>query len=207
LAVGAQLEISAYMSISDSLSINSTSGSNNNFNTYASILVYSSAGNLIVSGNTNSYTLALSHIRGSNLLTLSGTMTNPYTAGQAFPLYITFRLTTYNLVAGDYLQVDFGNWVLDTATAGTSIFKYQVSGNIYWVPVNGTKLSGNMWKVPVYSSAYPMNAGATITLWVDTFAPTSYYGARVSSTQWNSFKIYAYKGGSLVEQDVYRIWT
>lgn len=135
-------------------------------------------------------------------------MNNPYTAGQAFPLYITFQLNTNSLVGGDYLQVDFGNWVLDAATTGTAIFKYQVSGNIYWVPVNGTKLTGNMYKVPVYSSTYPMNAGSTITLWVDTFAPTSYYGASVSSTQWNTFKIYAYKSaGTLVEQNIYRIWT
>ena len=198
LAASALLRISAYMYISDSLSINSTSGSNNNFATYATVSVYSSASNLIVSANTLSYSLVLSNIRGSNLIGLTGTMTNPYSPGQAFPLYITFRLTSNTLVAGDYLQVDFGNWILDVATTGTRIFKYQVSGNIYWVPVNGTKLSGNMFKVPVYSSSYPMNAGATITLWVDTFAPTTYYGAKVSASQWNSFKIYAYKSGSLV---------
>ena len=208
LAASAQLQIQVYMSISDSLGINATTGSNNNFNTYATVDVFSSANNPIVSANTASYTLALSNVRGSPLLSLSGTMNTPYTSGQSFPLYITFQLKTNTLTGGDYLQVDFGNWVLDTATTGQTIFKYQISGNIYWVPVNGTKLTGNMFKIPVYSSAYQMPAGYTITLWVDTFAPTSYYGAKIPSIQWNTFKIYAYKtGGSLVEQNVFRIWT
>jgi len=196
------------MSISDSLSINSTVGSNNNFGTYATVDVLSSTNSPIVTGNSVSYNLALSNVRGSSLLSLSGTMNIPYTSGQSFPLYITFQLKTNTLTAGDYLQVDFGNWVLDTASTGQTIFKYQISGNIYWVPVNGTKLTGNMWKIPVYSSAYQMPSSSTITLWVDTFAPTSYYGAKIPSIQWNTFKIYAYKtGGSLVEQNIYRIWT
>lgn len=196
------------MAISDSMSINGTLGSTNNFNTYVTVDVYSSTAKPIVTANTSSYTLALSNIRGSNLVALSGTMIYPYTSGQAFPLYITYQLRSNTLTNGDYLQVDFGNWVLDAATTGQPIFKYQISGNTYWVPVNGTKLAGNMWKVPVYSSAYTMPAGSLITLWVDTFAPTSYYGANIPSIQWNNFKIYAYKsGGSLVEQNVYRIWT
>jgi len=208
LGSSAQLVISVYMYISDTLSINSTLGSNNNFNTYATVAVYSSAGNQIVSANTNSYTLVLSNVRGSNLITLSGTMTNPYSSGQSFPLYITFQLNTHTLVNGDYLQVDFGSWVLDAASTGNSIFKYQIAGNIYWVPINGTKVSGNIYQLPIYSSSYSMPAGSTITLWVDTFAPTAYYGASVPSTQWNTFKIYAYKsGGTLVEQNIYRIWT
>jgi hypothetical protein len=60
--------------------------------------------------------------------------------------------------------------------------------------------------VPVYSN-YSMNAGTQITLWVDTFAPSSYYGAKSSAIEWNSFKIYAYHSGTLVEQAVTRIWS
>jgi hypothetical protein len=196
------------MSISDSLSINLTNGATNNFNTYATIDVYSSSNNQIVSANTGNYVLSLLNIRGSNLIALTGTMILPYTAGQSFPLYITFRLKTNTLTTGDYLQIDFGNWVLDTAPTGQTIFKYQISGNKYWVPSNGTKLTGNIWKIPVYSSSYTMPSGTTITLWVDTFAPNSYYGANVPSIQWNTFQIYAYKsGGTLVEQNIYRIWT
>ena len=107
---------------------------------------------------------------------------------------------------GDYLEVDFGNWVLDTATAGVKVFKYKIAGNIYWVPSTATHVSGNKYKLPVYLN-YSMTAGSVITIWVDTFAPDTYYGAQVSVTQWNDFKIYAYKGSTLMEQKVFRIWT
>lgn len=124
-------------------------------------------------------------------------MTIPYTPSNSFPLYITFQLKTNTLVSGDYLQIDFGNWVLDTATTGTQLFKYQLSGSIYWIPSAATLVSGNIYKVPVYSN-YSMNAATQITLWVDTFVPTSYYGAQVDSIKWNTFKIYAYKSAVLV---------
>lgn len=52
-----------------------------------------------------------------------------------------------------------------------------------------------------------MNAGSTITIWVDTFAPDTYYGAKVINDQWNTFKIYAYKSATLMEQEIFRVWT
>ena len=194
------------MAILNSMSINSTSGSNNDYSTLTTITVISSSGNYIISSNTNSITLSLSNIRGSNKVALYGTMNTPYTAGTTFPLFITFQLNTHSLVNGDYLQIDFGNWVIDTATTGKQVFKYQFAGSKYWIPSAATQVSGNVYKVPVYSN-YSMNIGNQITLWVDTFAPTTYYGAQVPNSQWNTFKIYAYKSGALVEQEVFRVWT
>ena len=52
-----------------------------------------------------------------------------------------------------------------------------------------------------------MTANSVITLLVDTFAPDTYYGAKVPSDQWNQFKIYAYKNNVLKEQKVHRVWT
>lgn len=52
-----------------------------------------------------------------------------------------------------------------------------------------------------------MTAGVSITLWVDTFAPTVYYGAQISHAQWNQFQVKAYRSGVLVEQEVFRVWT
>jgi len=133
-------------------------------------------------------------------------MVRPYSAGSAFPLFVTFRLNTNTLTNGDYLQVDFGNWIIDPASAGVQLFKYQVSGSIYWVPSTATLISGNIYNFPVYNN-YSMVAGTTITLRVDTLAPDAYYGAQTQQTQWNNFKIYAYKSSALVEQQVFRIWT
>jgi len=133
-------------------------------------------------------------------------MTRPYSAGTAFPLFVTFRLNTHSLTNGDYLQIDFGNWVLDPAATGIQVFKYQFSGSIYWVPAAATKVSGNIYKIPVYNN-YSMNAGVTITIWVDTFSPDTYYGAMNNANRWNTFKIYAYHSAVLVEQAITRIWT
>ena len=133
-------------------------------------------------------------------------MTNPYAKGSSFPLYVSFQLKTHTLVNGDSLEIDFGNWVLDTATTGVQVFKYQVAGSIYWVPSSATVVSGNRFKIPVYEN-YSMNAGSVITIWVDTFAPDTYYGARIPNTQWNDLKIFAYKGSTLREQKVHRVWT
>jgi hypothetical protein len=200
LSSSASLSMSLYMEITD-LSITPTSIYSQSVN----IVVYSSTATTIINANTVSLSLTLTQV-GSLNLSLSGTMVQPYINGNAFPLYITFQLKSNTLTSPDYLQIDFGNWVIDPATTGTQIFKYQLSGTIYWVPSAATLVTGNSYKVPVYSN-YSMNAGSQITLWVDTFAPTTYYGALNNDLKWNNFKIYAYKSGALAEQAVTRIWT
>ena len=200
LSPSASLSISLYMKISD-ISITPT----NVYSTTVNIVVYTSPSVQIINANTVSLTLTLTEV-GSLNLGLSGTMVQHYINGNAFPLYITFQLNSDTLNSGDYIQIDFGNWVLDPATTGTQIFKYQLSGTIYWVPSTATLVSGNIYKVPVYNN-YSMNAATQITLWVDTFAPNNYYGAKDNALMWNTFKIYAYKSGSLVEQAITRIWT
>lgn len=200
LAVGATLSITVYASIQNSLTAGST------YSASTTVTVISANDNTIISGDTNTASLGLSAVKGCNSLGLSGTMERPYSSGSSFPLYITFRLNTNTLTNGDYLHVDFGNWVLDPAATGIQVFKYQVSGSIYWVPSTATLVSGNIYKVPVYLN-YSMVSGTTITLWVDTFAPDAYYGAKIPAIQWNGFKVYAYKSAALVEQQVFRVWT
>jgi hypothetical protein len=201
LAASATLSITVYAAILNGLTPNT------NYNADTTITVISSTDSNIIAASTSQVGLALSAVKGSNVVALTGTMTQPYAAGSAFPLYLSFKLRINTLVSGDYIQVDFGSWVLDPAATGVQVFKYQVAGNIYWVPVTGTLISGNIYQLPVYSN-YSMAAGSSITLWADTLAPDTYYGASVPSSQWNSFKIYAYKsGGTLVEQEVFRVWT
>lgn len=191
LATSASLSISLYMQFNF---ITPTSYSHN-----VNIIAYSSAGNIIIDADTGSLGFTINQW-GSSALALSGTMNSQYAAGSAYPLYITFTLTSNTLVNGDYLQVDFGNWIIDPATLGTPVFKYQILGNIYWVPSQASLVSGNIWKVPVYLN-YSMVLGNVITLMVDSFCPTTYSGAKVPSIQWNDFKIYAYRSTNvLVEQ-------
>lgn len=175
LAASASLSIKLYMQFNN-IALTSYSVS-------VGIVVYSSTDSIIINANTNSLGFTISQW-GSPSLALSGTMNIPYAAGSAYPLYITFKLTSNTLVNGDYLQVDFGNWVIDPATLGTPVFKYQISGNIYWVPSQASLVSGNIWKVPVYLN-YSMTLGSVITLMVDSFCPTTYSGAKDPSIQWN----------------------
>lgn len=193
LAASASLSITVYMALQNGLTIDGT------YTTDATIKVVSSEGHNIIQDHTNSITLAMANIRGSNSIGLSGTMNIPYSAGSAFPLFITFQLRSHTLLNGDYLEIDFGDWILDTADTGVRVFKYQIAGNKYWVPSAATHVSDNIFKVPVYSH-YSMTAGTQITLWVDIHAPTAYYGAKATKDQWNTFKIYAYDGTTLVEQ-------
>jgi hypothetical protein len=198
LSAGASLSIKVYLKINN-IAVNTYTDS-------VDIIVYSSSAlRNIIDANTGTYSLVLTQI-GSLNLDLSGTMVRPYTSDTSFPLYITFQLRSISLVNGDWLQIDFGNWVLDTASTGVQVFKYKIAGNIYWVPSQATLVSGNIYKIPVYSN-YSMPVNNQITLLVDTFAPTSYYGAKSSSTKWNTFKIFAYKSSAVVEQEIARIWT
>ena len=171
LSANAVLSITVYASIKNALS-NGTL-----YNADATVTVISSGGTNIIQANTNPVALNLSSIKGCNSLGFYGTMTRPYSAGSTFPLYISFQLKSYTLSNGDHIEIDFGNWILDTAATGVQVFKYKIAGNIYWVPSAATKVSGqNRYKIPVYLN-YSINAGSYVTLWVDTFAPDAYYGA------------------------------
>jgi len=55
---------------------------------------------------------------GPASVVLANKMVRPYAKGNAYPLYIVFRLRSNTLLVGDYIQIDFGNWVIDTATTG-----------------------------------------------------------------------------------------
>lgn len=198
LAASASLSIKLYMQFNNIAP--------NPYSLAVNIIAYSSTDKIIINANTIDVGFTITQW-GSPSLTLSGTMNSQYAAGSAYPLYIAFKLTSNTLVNGDYLQIDFGNWIIDPATLGTPVFKYQTSGSIYWVPSQATLVSGNIWKVPVYLN-YSMVLGNIITLMVDSFCPTAYSGAKDPSIQWNDFKIYAYRSTNvLVEQQIKRIWT
>ena len=71
--------------------------------------------------------------------------------GNSQELDVVFRLSTYTLTTNYYVELDFGNWTVDPATnEGKIVWKYKVGSNIYWVPTEATKVSGNTYKVPVY---------------------------------------------------------
>lgn len=197
LAPSAALSFTIYMAISNSASINTNGGANNDITATASITVIASDGNNIISAPVNSLLLALVNRRGSTAVALSGTMERPYSAGNSFPLFITFQLTSHSLANGDYLYVNFGSWPLDPATTGKQVFKYQIGSNTYWVPSAATLVSGNTYKVPVYLN-YTMSAGTAIKLWVDTLAPTTYYGAQTPQHHWNTLSIQAYQSSTIV---------
>jgi hypothetical protein len=198
ISAGAALSLSLYLQIANN-------ARNTTYTPYANIIVYSSAQKVIIDADTASYSLYFLQ-NGAPTLGLNGKMNMPYTAGTSYPLYITFQLTTYTLVNGDYLQIDFGTWVVDPATSGAQIFKYQIGSNIYWVPASATLVSGNIYQIPVYSN-YTISAGTSITLWIDTVSPTNYQGVITSNINWNIFKIYAYKSGVLREQNIQKIWV
>jgi len=189
LSSGATLSIQLYMQLADL-----TPG--NTYNSAVNIVVYSSDNRIIINADTAPCTIAVSGY-GSQSLAFSSTMTRPYAKGDHFPLYITFRLRSNNLVNGDYLLVDFGKWVPDAATTGVQVFKYQVAGTIYWVPSAAVKVNDTAYRVPVYNN-YSMNSGVDITLRVDTHAPAAYFGVRNPEIQWNTFGIKAYKSGNIV---------
>lgn len=109
LGVNAALQIRLYLQIApNSLGAQSSS---------VNIVVSSSTGNTIINANTAALTFTTT-VFGSSPLALSNKMTLPYARGSAYPLYITFRLRSNSLVQGDYIQIDFGSWVIDTATVG-----------------------------------------------------------------------------------------
>jgi hypothetical protein len=155
LSSSATLSMSLYLQIGD---LNTSPNASANVYTQSvNIMAYSSTNAIIINANTNTLTVTLAQ-SGSLSLGLSGTMTQPYLVGNSFPLYIVFKLTLNTLTSANsaYIQVDLGNWVLDTAASGQQIFKYQLSGTNYWVPSAATLVSGNIYKVPVYNN-YSMN--------------------------------------------------
>lgn len=88
LAPGASLSITLYLGIKSSLSIDPITGTT--YSPDATIAVFSQQNNQIVSGNTNALALALSNLKGSTRVALSGTMNRPYAVGNSYPLYLTF---------------------------------------------------------------------------------------------------------------------
>jgi hypothetical protein len=100
-------------------------------------------------------------------------------------------------LTGDYVQIDFGNWIIDNSTLGSQIWKYQLAGTTYWVPSAAYLVSGNIYNVPVYLN-YSFTAATVITLRISHILPDNFKGVKVPSIQWNKFAIYAYKSGTKV---------
>jgi hypothetical protein len=97
-------------------------------------------------------------------------------------LYFSFTLASNSLGANQYVTVDFGTWTIDAATSGNVICKYKVGSNLYWVPAVFTLVSGNIYKIGVYSnqSTYSMPAGSKIIVRIDHINPDAYHGVLIT---------------------------
>jgi hypothetical protein len=119
LSPNASLSMSLYLQIGD---LNTSPNASANVYTQSvNIVAYSSTDAIIINANTNTLTITLTQT-GSLALGLSGTMVQPYRVGNSFPLYIVFQLRSNTLTSANsgHLQIDLGNWVLDSATLGGS---------------------------------------------------------------------------------------
>lgn len=118
----------------------------------------------------------------------------------------TFTLNTNTLGTGDYVTVDFGNWTIDPSLEGRTIWKYKVGSNIYWVPADVTLVSGNIYKIPVYTG-FSMTTGQVITVRVYNELPDAFNGIYFPNHQWNYLVIKAYNSANTLLQHQYtRIW-
>ncbi len=106
-----------------------------------------------------------------------------------------------------------GSWTVGTPSATGSVsWKYKQGNWVYWVPITVTQQTNNSvvpagtwYKVPVYSN-YSMSPGQTISLSVSHVMPTDFNGVKVTNSLYNYMTIQAYKSGSLVEQQVLKVW-
>jgi hypothetical protein len=116
------------------------------------------------------------------------------------------------LGVGQYVEIDFGDWVLDQADSlgGQIITKYQVGTNLYWLPATLTNVVNNKYRFAVYNnvSTYSMSAGYPITIRIDNLNPNLYNGFMVTKTQWNNLKITAHQSNSTVIEHQYAsLWV
>ena len=184
----------------------------NSFGTWypqANILVYSQDDKLIISAWTNTMTYTISTY-GATTLKLEKAMRYNPMVGAARQIFFQFQLSTYTLTTSQYIQIDFGTWILDPATSGSIIAKYQVNGNTYWTPSVLTWVSGNKYNFGVYTNftTYQMPVNNLITLRLDHVNPDSYNGLKIPNYQWNYFKITANNAANTVlEQQYASIWV
>jgi hypothetical protein len=114
-------------------------------------------------------------------------------------------LSTYSLGVGQYVEIDFGDWVLDQADLlGQIIAKYKIGNNLYWVPTIFTKVSynatSNIYRFGIYNnvSTYSLSAGTSMTIRIDHLNPNQYNGLMITKTQWNYLKITAHLSNSTI---------
>ena len=172
----------------------------------ARIIVYSADDNKIIDAQTSSYTLSITEY-GSYTLALEDEMEKYISKGNSQELDVVFRLSTYTLTNGYYVELDFGNWTVDPATTeGKIVWKYKVGSNIYWVPTEVTNAGGNVYKIPVYDN-YSMTAGQDITIRVYHLLPDSDDGVYFPNDQWNYMTLHAYDSSdSILEHEFLRVW-
>jgi hypothetical protein len=99
-----------------------------------------------------------------------------------------------------YVEIDFGDWQLDTSATGKVVTSYKVGSNTYYTPCVFTKVSGNKYRFGVYKnvSTYSMTANQVITLLIDHVNPDNFYGILVTKTRWNYIKITAHTSAGVV---------
>jgi len=109
------------------------------------------------------------------------------------------------LGVSQYVEIDFGNWQLDTSSTGKIIASYKVGSNYYYTPCIFTLVSGNKYRFGVFKnvSTYSIPAGSLITVKIDHINPDNFYGILVPDIKWNYIKISAYTSTAVIIEHQY----
>lgn len=172
------------------------------------IQVWSKDDKAIIEATTNSlssYGLA----QGAQNLKLEDAMRYKFLKDTARELFVQFKLAANTLGMNQYVEIDFGDWQLDTSATGKIVASYQVGSNYYYIPCVLTKVSGNKYRFGVYKnvSTYSMTSNNLITLKIDHVNPDNFYGILVPNIKWNYIKITAHNAaGTVIEHQYAEIW-
>ncbi len=120
-------------------------------------------------------------------------------------LFLQFKLATNTLGQNQYVEIDFGDWKLDTSTTGQVIASYKTGSNYYYTPAVFTLVSGNKYRFGIYKnvSTYTIAANTLVTLRIDHINPDNFYGILVPNIKWNYLKITAHSSTGTVLEHQY----
>ena len=112
---------------------------------------------------------------------LENAMRYKFMKGTSRSLYVQFKLAANSLGQNQYVQIDFGNWQIDTSSTGKVITSYQVGSNYYYVPAIYTPFNSSRYRFGIYNnvSTYSMPASNLVTLKIDHINPDNFYGVLV----------------------------
>lgn len=83
-----------------------------------------------------------------------------YTKGTARSLFLQFKLASYALGVNQYVEIDFGDWQIDTSSTGKIISSYKIGTNYYYIPAILTLVSGNRYRFGIYNNVTTYSVAA-----------------------------------------------